>query len=59
MILIRFELISVSNGQFPFVISVKAVFLFVMSGAGLTPSNFNAEASDSRLSGRNVPIVRI
>ena len=34
------------SGQLPFVVSVRAVFLFVMSGAGFTPSNFNAETSD-------------
>ena len=34
------------NGQLPLVVSFEAVFLFVMSGAGFTPSNFNAETSD-------------
>jgi hypothetical protein len=28
-----------------------------MSGAGFTPSNFYAETSDSKLSGRIVPII--
>jgi hypothetical protein len=28
-----------------------------MSGAGLIPSNFNAEASESKLSGRIVPMI--
>ena len=46
-----------AGGQLPLVISVEAVFLFVMSGAGLKPPNFNAVASDSKLSGRNVPII--
>ena len=30
-----------------------------MSGAGLTPSNFNAATSDSKLSGRDVPMVEV
>ncbi len=46
-----------AGGQLPLVISFKAVFLFVVSGAGFIPSNFNAETSDSKLSGRNVPII--
>jgi len=45
------------NGQFPLVISFEALSLFVMSGAGLTLSNFNAEAGDSRLSLRDVPMI--
>ena len=45
------------DGQLPLVIGFEAVFLFVMSGTGFTQSNFNAETSDSKLSGRNVPIV--
>ena len=53
----RLELISELIGQLPLVISFKAVFLFVMSGTGLILSNFNTEASDSKLSGRNVPII--
>ena len=44
-----------NDGQLPLVISFEAVSLFVMSGAGLIPSNFNAEASESKLSGRDVP----
>jgi len=47
-----------AGGQLPLVISFKAVSLFVMSGAGLTPSNFNAEAGESKLSGRDVPMVK-
>ena len=35
----------------------SSVSLFVMSGAGLIPSNFNAEASESKLSGRDVPMI--
>jgi hypothetical protein len=46
-----------NGGQLSLVVSFETVFLFVMSGAGLTPSNFNAEASDSKLSGRNVPMI--
>ena len=38
-----------AGGQLPLVISFRAVVLFVMSGAGLTPSNFNAEASDASI----------
>ena len=46
-----------NGGQLPLVISFEAVFLFVVSGAGLTPSNFNAETSDRKLSVRNVPMI--
>jgi hypothetical protein len=46
-----------TGGQLPLVISIEAVFLFVMSGAGFTLSNFNIETSDSKLSGRNVPMI--
>ena len=46
-----------NGGQLPLVVSFEAVFLFVMSGTGFIPSNFNAETSDSELSGRNVPMV--
>ena len=46
-----------ADGQLPLVISFEAVFLFVMSGAGFTPSNFNAETSECKHSGRNVPII--
>jgi hypothetical protein len=49
---------SRTGGQLPLVISFKAVILFVMSGAGFTPSNFNAETSDSKLSGRIVPMIK-
>jgi hypothetical protein len=48
-----------SDGQLPFVVSVKAVILFVVSGAGFIPSNFNAETSDSKLSGRIVPMIEL
>jgi hypothetical protein len=44
------------GGQLPLVVGFEAVSLFVMSGTGLIPSNFNAEASDSKLSGRDVPM---
>jgi hypothetical protein len=47
-----------AGGQLPLVISFEAVSLFVMSGAGLIPSNFNAEASESKLSGRDVPMIK-
>jgi hypothetical protein len=47
-----------AGGQLPLVISFKAVFLFVMSGAGFTPSNFNAETSERKRSGRNVPMTK-
>ena len=46
------------DGQLPLVISFEAVSLFVMSGAGLIPSNFNAEAGDSKLSVRDVPMIK-
>ena len=46
-----------AGGQLPLVISVEAVFLFVMSGTGFTMPNFYTSTSDSKLSGRNVPIV--
>ncbi len=45
------------GGQLPQVVSVEVLSLFVMSGTGLIPSNFNADASESKLSGRDVPIV--
>ena len=48
-----------ADGQLPLVISFKAVFLFVMSGAGFTPSNFNAETSECKHSGRNVPMITV
>jgi hypothetical protein len=47
-----------AGGQLPLVISFEAVFLFVMSGTGFTPSNFNAATSESKLSGRNVPMIK-
>ena len=53
----RLELISELIGQLPLVVSFEAVFLFVMSGTGLILSNFNTEASDSKLSGRIVPMI--
>ena len=37
------------GGQLPLVISFEAVFLFVMSGTGFIPSNFNAETSDASI----------
>ena len=37
------------DGQLPLVISFEAVFLFVVSGAGFTQSNFNAETSDASI----------
>jgi len=46
------------GGQLSLVISFETVFLFVMSGAGFTLSNFYSETSDSKLSGRNVPITK-
>ena len=46
------------GGQLPLVISFRAVILFVMSGAGFTLSNFNTDASDSKLSGRIVPMIK-
>ena len=46
------------DGQLSLVVSFETVSLFVMSGAGLIPSNFNAEASDSKLSGRDVPMIK-
>ena len=46
-----------ADGQLPLVISFKAVSLFVMSGAGLTLSNFNAEAGECKHSVRDVPII--
>ena len=45
------------DGQLSLVISFETVFLFVMSGTGFTLPNFNADAGDSKLSGRNVPII--
>ena len=45
-----------NGGQFPLVISFEAVILFVMSGAGFIPSNFNAETSES---GRIVPMIEL
>ena len=53
----RFELISELDGQLPLVISFEAVFLFVVSGTGLIPSNFNADASECKHSGRKVPMI--
>ena len=44
------------GGQLPLVVGFEAVSPFVMSGTGLIPSNFNAEANDSKLSGRDVPM---
>ena len=47
------------GGQLPLVISFRAVFLFVMSGAGFTLSNSNIETGECKHSGRNVPMVKI
>jgi hypothetical protein len=47
-----------AGGQLSLVISVETVFLFVMSGTGFTLPNSNVATSDSKLSGRNVPIDR-
>ena len=47
-----------NDGQLPLVISFEAVSLFVMSGAGLIPPNFKAVTSDSKLSVRDVPMVK-
>ena len=57
MVSVCFELISILIGQLPLVISIEAVILFVVSGTGLILSNFNTEASDSKLSGRIVPMI--
>ena len=46
------------DGQLPLVISFEAVSLFVMSGTGFMPSNSNAATSDSKLSVRDVPMVK-
>ena len=59
MLTTRHQLELRVGGQLPLVISFEAVILFVMSGAGLNPPNFNAEASESKLSGRIVPITNI
>ena len=53
----KFTIDLLVGGQLSLVISFENYFLFVMSGTGFIPSNFNADASDSKLSGRNVPIV--
>ena len=46
-----------AGGQLSLVISFETVFLFVMSGTGFTLPNSNVATSDSKLSGRNVPII--
>ena len=38
-----------AGGQLPLVISFEAVILFVVSGTGFIPSNFNAETSDASI----------
>ena len=53
----KFRIDLLVGGQLPLVVSFEAVFLFVMSGTGFMPSNFNAATSDSKLSGRNVPMI--
>ena len=57
LVLDKFRTDLLVDGQLPLVIGFEAFFLFVMSGTGFTLSNFNADAGDSKLSGRNVPIV--
>ena len=46
----KFRIDLLVGGQLPLVISFRAVFLFVVSGAGFIPSNFNAETSEASLS---------
>ena len=46
------------DGQLPLVISFEAVSLFVLSGTGFMQSNFNAATSDSKLSLRDVPMIK-
>jgi hypothetical protein len=48
-----------AGGQLPLVVSIEAVILFVMSGTGFTLSNFNIATSDSKLSGRIVPMAEV
>ena len=55
----KFRIDLLVGGQLPLVVSFEAVFLFVMSGTGFMPSNFNAATSDSKLSGRNVPMITL
>ena len=45
----KFRIDLLVGGQLPLVISFRAVFLFVVSGAGFIPSNFNAETSEASL----------
>ena len=49
MLTTRHQLELRVGGQLPLVISFEAVFLFVMSGTGFMPSNFNAAASDASI----------
>ena len=58
MLIVRFELISALVASFPSLLASGLHFLFVMSGAGFTLPNSYIETSDSKLSGRNVPIVK-
>ena len=53
----KFRIDLLVGGQLPLVISFEAVFLFVVSGTGFKLPNFYAVTSDSKLSGRNVPII--
>jgi hypothetical protein len=53
----KFRIDLLVGGQLPLVVSFEAVFLFVMSGTGFTLPNFNTATSDSKLSGRNVPMI--
>ena len=47
------------DGQLPLVVSFEAVSLFVMSGTGFTIPNFNGSTSDSKLSLRDVPMIKV
>jgi hypothetical protein len=45
----KFRIDLLVGGQLPLVISFRAVFLFVVSGAGFMPSNFYAATSDAMI----------
>ena len=45
----KFRIDLLVSGQLPLVVSFEAVFLFVMSGTGFNPSNFNAGTSDASI----------
>ena len=53
----KFRIDLLVSGQLPLVVSFEVLFLFVMSGTGFTLPNLYADAGDSKLSGRNVPII--